>query len=154
MSTHTQPDDVTVSGAVQKAVSLVSRAWHALRDSKALPVARRPSMVSTGSQTTLERTPCVHRQTNDQAKDQFDDVEEFDFEDWFSKHADADGTVSQHQIDIALLEQEHESDRWLLNNSIYNLEKRRRVYADRMGDIKTVCGGGGRSVFVYPLSSI
>ena len=107
--------------------------------SRGLFAVKRPSVVSAGSQTKLSMTDlCVARYTKDQAKDQFDNDEDFDYGNWFKKHTAADGTVSQHQIDMALLEQKHQSARWLQNNIIHNLERKRHIYAELMRNIKTV----------------
>ena len=104
------------------------------------PVKQKLSLVSTGSQTNSLRELLVPRRTKDEAKDCFDDDEEFDFEKWFAKHAGEDGTVSQHQIELKLLEQKHQSDRLMQNITIHCLERQRRTYADLMRDTKTVCG--------------
>ena len=99
-------------------------------------------MVSVGSQTVfLKEPPCARRHTKDEAREQFDDDdddEDFHFDTWFDNHAAADATVNQHQIDLELLKQKHESDLWFRDNTIHNLEGLRHVYADLMGNIKTV----------------
>ena len=103
-----------------------------------LPVKKKPSIMSTGSQTSFPLEPRVPRRTKDEAKDLFDDDEDFDFEVWFAKHARDDGTVSQHQIDLEVLKLKHESQRWMQNTIIHNLELQRHIYADLMRNTKTV----------------
>ena len=98
-------------------------------------------MVSVGSQTVfLKEPPCARRHTKDEAREQFDDDDEdFDFDVWFDKHASADATVNQHQIELASLKQKHESDLWLRDNMIHNLEAQRHVLRDLVRNTKTVC---------------